>query len=161
MRTIKLWRDFNSRSMKLNWYHSSKKLIGNMKIPWQRNYLISDLCAPSLHSIKYCQVLQYHVLNSNFPICHSVLDSSLTSCYFKVDIYNIMDSGDVETPEEEIHWKERMVLFLFFVLLRTKNPPVVTLGHGWTSYFVSQKISAVYQFHCHNATYHSCWSTER
>ena len=67
--------------------------------------------------------IHYRQFQEEFPLCHRVHASVVSTRYYSVPG---VCSDDVEASEEDIHSKKRMILFLFYGLIRTRSRNLLT-----------------------------------
>ena len=63
----------------------------------------------------------YQVMKNQFPYSHFVFATIVSSQSYRVGVHSNLDPDCFETPSEELHRKERMILFFFLGLIRTRN----------------------------------------
>ena len=63
----------------------------------------------------------YFTLMNDFPTCHFVFSSIVSTRFHTTLTYNDAVVDGVETKTEQLHRKQRMVLYVFLGLLRTRN----------------------------------------
>ena len=69
-------------------------------------------CTPMISKVLIA--IHYRQFQEEFPLCHRVYASVVSTRYYSVPG---VCSNDVEATEKDIHSKKRMILFLFYGLI--------------------------------------------
>ena len=63
----------------------------------------------------------YNDLKEQFPMCHFVFACAVSTRSYQVSTWSVLQPREEEDEGEQLHRKQRMILYVFFGLLRTRN----------------------------------------